>query len=476
MALSYTVLALSLRTLVSDASTGKATFYGGNVAGNACGFIDIDESTFPYGFYAATGSDNHEDGYGCGRCYRITCLGPYGTNPGCSCSSTTPSVVVQALDKCPECSNDHFDLDPTAMARIVGDGLSGTCGVISIEYERVSCDYKIPFSVRNKGGVSKYWYGLHVDDVAGNGGVSQIKLGKDGVEVGSCNKDNGPSYWGCTANSGSFPDMPMDITLIDETGASVTASNCITSYSAAETTPMTCDTNFPTTSTSDGSTPSGDTNTNTDTNTPLPTPSPVQSPADSDGSAVSITVSNKNGLNAWWYAVVLTVDGVSVLDVAGLSVSSVEMRCNSCSDFETGEAQWDYYKFDANPPYDAPFTIRITANGETSTATISSIAEGDSATTTSTFTLNAAYVERVTVTGDSGDGVNWTVVLAVALCAAMVVFACVVFVFCVWRRTRPKVEVTFEDKDVEVEDWKTVTQEDPEEDGTQTITVEAQVR
>lgn len=270
--------------------------------------------------------------------------------------------------------------------------------------------------------------------------------------------------------------MPMDITLIDETGASVTASNCITSYSAAETTPMTCDTNFPTTSTSDGSTPSGDTNTNTDTNTPLPTPSPVQSPADSDGSAVSITVSNKNGLNAWWYAVVLTVDGVSVLDVAGLSVSSVEMRCNSCSDFETGEAQWDYYKFDANPPYDAPFTIRITANGETSTATISSIAEGDSATTTSTFTLNAAYVERVTVTGDSGDGVNWTVVLAVALCAAMVVFACVVFVFCVWRRTRPKVEVTFEDKDVEVEDWKTVTQEDPEEDGTQTITVEAQVR
>merc|ERR1719295_2441719 len=191
------------------------------------------------------------------------------------------------------------------MARIVGDGLSGTC------------DYEIPFSVRNKGGVSKWWYGLHVDDVAGNGGVSQIKLGKDGVEVGSCNKDNGPSYWGCTANSGTFPDMPMDITLIDETGASVTASNCITSYDAAETTPMTCDTNFPTT---DGSTPSGDT---TNSNTPSPVQSPVQTPSPtSDGSDVSsvrITVSNKVGLNQWWYAVVLKVDSVQVLDVVGLS-------------------------------------------------------------------------------------------------------------------------------------------------------------
>lgn len=112
---------------------------------------------------------------------------------------------------CPECAAGHFDLDPTAMARIVGDGLSGTCGVIEIEYERVECDYQIPFGVRNKGGTSEWWYGLHLDNVAGNGVAYQVHLLKDGVEVGYCDKANGPSYYLCVKYGDSFPDPPLDI-------------------------------------------------------------------------------------------------------------------------------------------------------------------------------------------------------------------------------------------------------------------------
>merc|ERR1719464_486096 len=137
---------------------------------------------------------------------------------------------------------------------------------------------------------------------------------------------------------------------------------------------MTCDTNFPT-----NATPSDD------TDTPSPTRSPTPSPSDTDSnemSGVSITVTNKVGSNAYWYAVVLTVGSVAVGEVDGLSVSSVEMLCSSCDEWETGVAQWDYYKFDANPPYDAPFEIRVTANGEASTSTISSPDEGAAATTT----------------------------------------------------------------------------------------------
>ena len=54
---------------------GVATFYGGNVAGNACGFIDLPTVSFPYGLASAAGGDNFDDGYGCGGCFEITCTG-----------------------------------------------------------------------------------------------------------------------------------------------------------------------------------------------------------------------------------------------------------------------------------------------------------------------------------------------------------------------------------------------------------------
>lgn len=182
----------------------------------------------------------------------------------------------------------------------------------------------------------------------------------------------------------------------------------------------------------------------TDTNTPSPTRSPTPTPAADDGDdgsdvgGVVVTVSNKVGLNEWWYAVVLTVGSVAVDDVGGLSVSSVEMRCNSCDSWETGVAQWDYYKFDSNPPYDAPFDFRITANGQTVTSedVISSLDEGDSGSMSAAFSLDAAYTERLILEGDDGEGVHWTAVLAVALCAALVLSACVVFFVCGSGRDR----------------------------------------
>ncbi|CAB9507316.1 expressed unknown protein [Seminavis robusta] len=176
------------------AASGKATYYGGNVGGNACGFNSMNTGSFPYGFGAAIGGNNFNNGYGCGGCYKVTCLGPYGNNPSCHCHPDHPTVTVWANDQCPECADDHIDLNTEAMEYIVGDGLAGTCGEISIEFEQVNCDFDGDIAVRSKSGTSAYWYGLHVDNVAGYGAISSVTLEEEG-NTHTCAKSEGPSFW-----------------------------------------------------------------------------------------------------------------------------------------------------------------------------------------------------------------------------------------------------------------------------------------
>lgn len=75
---------------------GKATYYGGNVNGNACGFNSLATSSFPFGFAAAIGGNNFNNGLGCGSCWEVTCNGPYSNNPSCECDPDHPTVTVWA--------------------------------------------------------------------------------------------------------------------------------------------------------------------------------------------------------------------------------------------------------------------------------------------------------------------------------------------------------------------------------------------
>ena len=146
----------------SQKMSGVSTYYGGNVGGNACGYISLATDTFPYGYMAACGSETFNDGYGCGSCWNITCIGPESFNPSCYCDPNTPSVIISCMDQCPECSQYHMDLNPAAMERIVGEGQAGTCGKIETTVERVNCDYTTNLKIRAKTGTSSYWYGLHI--------------------------------------------------------------------------------------------------------------------------------------------------------------------------------------------------------------------------------------------------------------------------------------------------------------------------
>ena len=119
-------------TAVSE-PISKATFYGGNPNGNACGYNDLPQVTFPKGFSVAIGGDKFNDGYGCGACYEVTCNGAFGNNSNCSCGGPGQNkVIVQSTDQCPECESTHFDLNEAAFTSIVAgqsSSMAGTCGV-----------------------------------------------------------------------------------------------------------------------------------------------------------------------------------------------------------------------------------------------------------------------------------------------------------------------------------------------------------
>jgi len=216
---------------------GKATFYGGNEGGNACGYKDLPKVSFPFGFASAAGGDVFNDGYGCGACYEITCQGPFDEeNTSCVCDGSTPTVVVQVTDECPECQTTHFDLNPNSMELIVGDGLSGTCGIINTQVRRVNCDFQSNIKIRSKEGTSQWWYGLHVDDVAGYGDISSVKL-RDAKMSNfdiTCTKNGGPTFWVCDVESFKPLAAPMDVELIDSAGRKLVGSNVITNLAGSQ--------------------------------------------------------------------------------------------------------------------------------------------------------------------------------------------------------------------------------------------------
>jgi len=218
-------------------ATGKATWYEGAIDNGACGYKDLPQATFPMEFGTAIGGTEFNDGYGCGACYEVTCVGNLG-NQDCSCgNSDTNTVIVWANDKCPGCSTTHFDLHHKSFIEIVAgqtEDMASTCGVLEITYRRVSCDFQGNIKIRSKDGTTGWWYGLHIDDVAGYGAISSIKLREESLRLQGltsfdivCDKSNGPSYWACQRPNGRVLTAPMDVQLTDSNGRVLEANGVI---------------------------------------------------------------------------------------------------------------------------------------------------------------------------------------------------------------------------------------------------------
>jgi expansin (peptidoglycan-binding protein) len=217
-------------------TSGLATFYGGNPSGGACGYNDLPRVSFPKGFSVAIGGDAFNNGYGCGACFEVSCIGTYTNNPSCLCNGGEDSVIVQATDQCPECSSTHFDLNTNAFVNLVGSvDMAGTCGIIETKFRRVSCNFQSNIKIRSKSGTSGHWYVLHIDDVAGYGAIKQIKLreadrrqaGQDEFDI-VCDKTNGPSFWICNRPNDRQILASLDVELTDSGGRILRRNNVIT--------------------------------------------------------------------------------------------------------------------------------------------------------------------------------------------------------------------------------------------------------
>jgi len=239
------------------------------------------------------------------------------------------------MDLCPECEYNHFDLNPAAMEYIVADGLAGTCGVIELEYTRVNCPITKNIHIRPKSGTTRYWFGFHIDDIAGSGSVEKAVInGKT-----TCWKGTGePSYWQCQGDT--YPlEFPLSITLTNDQGTSISCDGCISWEGDGPDGGFDFGSNFEDSSSFGSSSSTGDSGSSpvsspTDPPSEPPVSAPTEPPVASGSGGILIT--QNSGGSQWWQAV-----NIDASDLA--RITKLEYRDDAYTSWtECVETSWGY--------------------------------------------------------------------------------------------------------------------------------------
>jgi len=231
----------------------------------------------------------------------------------------------------------------------------------------------------------------------------------------TCTKDNGPSFWIC---SGGFPlTAPLSVQLTNDNGESVACAGCI--GSTAGDAQWDFGSNF-----GSSGTPSDNSGSS---NTASPTPATATdngSGTSSGSSSGTMTISNKDGLNSWWYAVTVVVP-------EGMNVAWVKMKDSTMSSWETGVSEWDYYKFTGNTPYSPPFHFKVWVSGAAyeKDNVITSLNEGDSGTITLSSAFLAEDEEDISLEKSKTDEL-----IAIVMSACFVALILMALCFICYRR------------------------------------------
>ncbi|KAF1781455.1 RlpA-like double-psi beta-barrel domain [Phytophthora cactorum] len=118
-AFSLIVTAATLAVTNADEYfTGDATAYtlGQTSAGNCNMMSALDFATTDY---AALNNEQWDGLQNCGRCAEVSCADD-------RCADQSTSVVVQILDRCPECKQGDLDLSPSVFKTLTGSHPPGT--------------------------------------------------------------------------------------------------------------------------------------------------------------------------------------------------------------------------------------------------------------------------------------------------------------------------------------------------------------
>ncbi|KAH7619768.1 putative expansin-A17 [Nannochloris sp. 'desiccata'] len=222
---------------LSEFISGELTFFGGAPDGmdpsspsygtseGACGYGSIPKDAFPYFSTMAFGLNNQFFKSlpldSCGTCYQVQCQDP---RPGaCKTDSAGKplSVIAMITDKCPECGDNHIDVQAQAFAKISKPEL----GRIKIAYRHVECavpgDLKV--SVKDFAGANG-WIRLSVDDTGGRGAVKELYVKGSGQNEWRA-MDN---TWGAAWELSSAPAPPLAFKFVCDDGEEVIAEDVVT--------------------------------------------------------------------------------------------------------------------------------------------------------------------------------------------------------------------------------------------------------
>ncbi|EGZ29133.1 hypothetical protein PHYSODRAFT_343985 [Phytophthora sojae] len=172
---SFTILATASALAVANADeyfTGDATAYtlGQTSAGNCNMMSALDFATTDY----AALNDKQWDGLqNCGRCAEVSCDDD-------RCADRSTSVVVQILDRCPECAYGDLDLSPSVFTTLTGS----TPSRYTIKWKFVDCPVSGNVNYCLKGGSNNYWTAVQPTNFAT--GVKSLQInGQDTTMLGS---------------------------------------------------------------------------------------------------------------------------------------------------------------------------------------------------------------------------------------------------------------------------------------------------
>ncbi|EPS68266.1 beta expansin 1 [Genlisea aurea] len=157
-------------------SSAIATWYGApegaGSTGGACGLGDAVDNPPYNSLITAGGSSLFQSGNGCGACYQVKCTGH------AACSGQPVTVTI--TDSCPGCDGAvHFDLSGRAFGFMAKPGEADalrTAGKISVEYQRVPCEYHANIILKIDPGSNSYYLAFEIENVNGDGDIGYVEL------------------------------------------------------------------------------------------------------------------------------------------------------------------------------------------------------------------------------------------------------------------------------------------------------------
>ncbi len=191
----FTLLAIIAKTNAYFTGDGTAYTLGSIGSGN-CNFM-YSGFTQASTNYAALNNEQWQELSHCGRCAAVKCID--------SRCSNQESVIVQILDRCPECKYGDLDLSPSVFKTITGSDPSR----YKIQWDFVPCPITGNIKYCFHKGANNYWLAVQPTNFAT--GIHKMKI--NGIETTMMQQ----AYY-YILNNGWVDTTQVSIELIDING------------------------------------------------------------------------------------------------------------------------------------------------------------------------------------------------------------------------------------------------------------------